>query len=215
MVRSPDTNVSAIALGVIGAGIVFAWSGIKGASVARTIQDLVQGHRPAGDLAYPIGQGLASGGLAIAGESLMAGQILTEAAKLKGWCYRFGAGHGTGNPCASKCSDCSTYVCCVLTRATGKVYNMATGGLAHVGVSVPYAQRAPGDIIVWNGGTGGGHTGIIYTVEGTGGKMWNNPCTGCGGVQISKYPSGSRTALAAVVRRIGVTPVSPGIPTSA
>jgi cell wall-associated NlpC family hydrolase len=90
----------------------------------------------------------------------------------------------------------------VLSQATGKKIDMTTGGLAGIGTSIPYNQRQPGDIIVWNGGTGGGHTGIINTVSGNGGTMWNNLCTLCGGVQISNYPTKTRWASAAVVRRL-------------
>jgi cell wall-associated NlpC family hydrolase len=122
--------------------------------------------------------------------------ILAIAAQYKGQCYSYGAGH-MSTPCGSSCTDCSSYVSCVLHKAGLLNTTLATGGLAGWGVGVPYAQRAPGDVIVWNGGTGGGHTGIIID----GSTMWNNPCTKCGGVQISHYPYAERTAAAAKIRR--------------
>jgi cell wall-associated NlpC family hydrolase len=206
-----SSGISGISVGVIGAGLLLLWSGLKGASVSATLQDLIKGQKPAGTNIKPIqSAAIASaadnatatapfGGL-VPGSG-KASTILNNAAALQRQCYVFGAGH-SGDPCASRCTDCSSYVSCVLSKSTGRRINMATGGLAGIGTGVPYAQRQPGDVIVWNGGTGGGHTGIIATVDGRGGTMWNNPCTGCGGVKVSRYPYGARTAAAAVVRRV-------------
>ena len=199
-------GISGISVGVIGAGVLFAWSGLKGASVAATIQDLIKGQKPAGENIKPIESAAANAAAAAPFGGLVPGsggasKILQLAAARKGQCYGFGSGH-SGNPCASRCTDCSSYVSCVLSQATGKTINMTTVGLAGIGTNVPYNQRQPGDIIVWNGGVGGGHTGIIATVSGGGGTMWNNACTGCGGVKISSYPYPPRTAAAAVVRRV-------------
>lgn len=202
----PNGHISGISVGVIGAGLLLLWSGLKGASVAATVQDLIKGQKPAGQNVKPIESAAAAaavnapfGGLVPGSAS--ATRILQLAAARRGQCYGFGSGH-SGNPCSSRCTDCSSYVSCILSQATGKTINMATGGLAGIGKGVPYNQRQPGDIIVWNGGTGGGHTGIIATVSGKGGTMWNNACTGCGGVKLSSYPYGARTAAAAVVRRV-------------
>lgn len=204
---APKSDLSAIAVGAAAAGAVLIWSGVKGASVLTTLTELVRGQKPAGQNVYPIdstADPVAGGGAAAssAAPSASAAKILQLAASRKGQCYSFGAGHGSGDPCASKCSDCSSYVSCVISKATGKKINMATGGLAGYGTGVKYADRQPGDIIVWNGGTGGGHTGIIATVSGSGGTMWNNSCSSCGGVHISKYPYPGRSAAAAVIRRV-------------
>lgn len=204
---APRSDLSAVAVGAAAAGAVLIWSGIKGASVLTTLTELIRGQRPSGENVYPIdttsesSAGGIAGGAAAAASGAAAEKILQVAASKKGQCYQFGAGH-SGDPCTSKCSDCSSYVCCVIGTATGRKINMNTGGLAGLGTGVPYEQRQPGDIIVWNGGTGGGHTGIIATVKGKGGTMWNNSCSGCGGVHISKYPYPGRSAAAAVVRRV-------------
>jgi cell wall-associated NlpC family hydrolase len=199
------TGISGVAVGTIGAGLLLMWSGLKGASVAATVQDLIKGKKPAGTNIKPIESAAVNaaanapfGGL-VPG-SAGASRILQYAAAKKGQCYGFGSGHG--NPCGSKCTDCSSYVSCVLSQATGKKIDMTTVGLAGIGTSVPYNQRQPGDIIVWNGGVGGGHTGIIATVDAKGGTMWNNRCTGCGGVALTRFPYAPRTAAAAVVRRV-------------
>lgn len=199
-------GVSGVGLAAASTGLLFLWSAVKGASVTETLRELVSGQTPSGENAYPITAAAAGtiGGTGADGQFVGSGaaaDMIRAAASKKGQCYGFGAGHG-GDPCKSGCTDCSSYVSCVINMATGSHINMATGGLAGYGVGIPYNQRAPGDIIVWNGGTGGGHTGVILTVSGNGGTMWHNPCTGCGGVQIGRYPSGSRTAASAVVRRV-------------
>lgn len=200
-------GISGTGLTAFGAGVLFMWSAVKGASVTESLKELISGKQPTGTTMYPItapaagSAGGTGGGTGQFAGSADAAAMLKVAASKKGQCYGFGAGH-SGNPCNSKCTDCSSYVSCVITTVTGHVVNMATGGLAGIGVGVAYKDRQPGDIIVWNGGTGGGHTGIINTVDGNGGTMWNNPCTGCGGVKISRYPYGSRTAASAVIRRV-------------
>lgn len=196
------TGVAAAAIGGL-----FLWSAFKGASVSEGFRSLITGEQPSGMNKNPIGQVQYTGATpsstgsndpaTIASGSASAQLIISIAASMKGQQYGYGAGH-TSNPCASKKTDCSSYVSCVLNKAGLMKGSLTTGGLAKIGVKVPYAQRLPGDIIVWNGGTGGGHCGIILD----GSHMWNNPCTGCGGVQIGKYPYGSRTASAAIVRRV-------------
>lgn len=192
-------GVSGVAVGVLAAGSVLVWTGLRGGSVAMTLQEIIQGKRPSGQNAHPIEiTSTAEGTAGIQGAAIGAGSsaIVAIAATGKGQCYGFGAGH-TSNPCASRCTDCSSYVSCVLNKAGVLKGSLATGGLSRWGVGVPYAQRQPGDVIVWNGGTGGGHTGIIID----GSHMWHNPCTRCGGVQIGRYPYGNRSAASAVVRR--------------
>jgi hypothetical protein len=48
-------NLNAVAVGAVGAGLVFIWSGLKGASVLSTLQSVMQGKKPADTNAYPIG----------------------------------------------------------------------------------------------------------------------------------------------------------------
>lgn len=201
-------GIDGVAVGVIGVGALLVWAGIKGASVAAILQDLIKGQAPSATNIKPIDSTPAAKATnpaqslgQVVGSTAKGSLILQVAAAKKGQCYIFGAGH-TGDPCASRCTDCSSYVSCVLSQVMGRRINLTTGGLASIGTAVPYAQRQPGDVIVWNGGTGGGHTGIIATVSGGGGTMWHNPCTGCGGVQLGKYPYAARTAASAIVRRV-------------
>jgi cell wall-associated NlpC family hydrolase len=197
-----ERGVSAVAVGAVGAGVILVWSGLKGSSVLSTLQSVIQGKKPAGEQTHPIAHEVAdvtvSAAAAIGAAS--SSQLVTLAARHKGERYCFTGQHGSF--CGGSCSDCSGFVSCVLHEA-GLLggHPLATGALATWGTGVPYSQRRAGDVIVWNGGTGGGHTGIIID----GSHMWANPCTGCGGVQISRYPYGNRTAAAAVVRRAKTT----------
>jgi cell wall-associated NlpC family hydrolase len=199
-------GMNAIAVGAAGAGVLLVWSGLKGASVLETVQSLLQGQQPSGTRTRPIGTQIATtlttGSKQLpTGGSPKAAAILKAAEERRGFTYCFGGGHGA--ICGGRCWDCSGYVSCVLYRAGALPGGrpLATGALARWGQAVPYVSRAPGDVIVWNGGSGGGHTGIIAAVDESGGTMWNNQCTGCGGVKLSRYPYGNRTAAAAVVRR--------------
>lgn len=40
------TQVSAVAVGAVGAGLLFVWSGLKGASVLAAFQDIIKGNQP-------------------------------------------------------------------------------------------------------------------------------------------------------------------------
>lgn len=198
-------GISGSGVAVTAIGGLLLWSALKGAKPTEALRSLITGNAPTGTNEHPITpityaneQAAATGSAAsLGGASASAAAIISAASTKQGQPYAFGAGH-SGNPCASKYTDCSSYVSCVLNMVGVMKGSMTTGGLAKIGVGVSYAQRLPGDLIVWNGGTGGGHVGIIVDAQ----YMWNNPCTGCGGVQLSKYPYGSRTASAAVIRRV-------------
>ena len=188
-------------------GGLFLWAAFKGASPTEAFRSLVTGKEPSGLNTHPIDKvkyantadnlrDEATNAVIGAGGG-NANSILTAAASKKGQPYAFGGGH-SGDPCKAKYTDCSSYVSCVLNMVGIMKGSMTTGGFAKFGVGVPYSQRLPGDLIIWNGGTGGGHMGIIID----GSHMWHNPCTACGGVQIGKYPYGSRSASSAIVRRV-------------
>lgn len=195
-----DKGISGTGITAATTGILFLWSAVKGTSPVQTLRELISGEAPSGTNVHPI-DASAKGDTGGSAPSADATGIVAAAAAKKGQPYRFGGGH-SGNPCAASATDCSSFVSCAINTATGTHINMATGGLAKYGTGVSYAQRAPGDIIVWNGGTGGGHCGVIASVDGKGGTMWHNPCTSCGGVQLGRYPYGSRSAASSVVRRV-------------
>lgn len=194
-------EVNSVGIGVVALGFILGWAGIRNVPVLEAFKALAMGKAPTPHpkpawepLTFDAGSapaGGAGGAVPAAGD---AGKVLSIAASFKGQRYCFGGGHGA--PCAGSCSDCSGYVSCVLNKAGLMKGTMATGGLARYGTAVPFAQRAPGDIVVWNGGPGGGHCGIVLD----GKRMWHNPCTGCGGVTIGSYGS-TRTGRTTVVRR--------------
>lgn len=47
-------HLNPVAFGAAAAGLVMIWSGIKGASVLKTLQSLIRGEQPAGSADYPI-----------------------------------------------------------------------------------------------------------------------------------------------------------------
>lgn len=190
----PGTAVAASTV-----GLVFLWSAVKGEAVSDVIRELVTGKTPTGTNTHPVdltaATATAGTGALIAGAA--SGTILATAASYKGEKYSFGGGHGSTFAPKGTPVDCSGYVSQVLGSLGLMKGTMTTTGLATIGIGIPYAQRAPGDIIVWLNGSVG-HCGIIID----GSHFWNNPCTACGGVQISTYPYASRPASAAIIRRV-------------
>lgn len=185
-------GVPGTAVAVAAAGAVLIYSGVQNRRLVEALRELAMG-RPVTAGAQKT-TAVATAGSAL-GAAAMTGAVLTVAASYKGTPYLFGGGHGS-TPCANS-MDCSGYVSCVLAKAgllrTGP---MTTDGLAGWGHSVPFGQRAPGDVLVWVGGPGGGHCGIVIDAD----HMWHNPCTGCGGVQVGTYGS-TRTGRTTLVRR--------------
>lgn len=66
------TQVNAIAVGAVGIGLAFVWSGIKGASVLTSLQEIITGKKPTGQNVHGIASqagaaGTASGAVGPAG----------------------------------------------------------------------------------------------------------------------------------------------------
>jgi hypothetical protein len=47
-------QINAIAVGAVGAGLVFIWSGLRGSSVLSALQDIIRGNRPSGSNVHGI-----------------------------------------------------------------------------------------------------------------------------------------------------------------
>lgn len=193
-------SFNGVALGIAAAGGVLVWSGVQNQTIITTLKYLLKGEQP------PAGPQESHPYQGTGNETYSAsGSLVVQAAKryLKR-CYRFGGAHN-GN--CSGCMDCSGYVSCVMVDigAMHKGKSLTTDGfLSWSGAfDVPFAQRQPGDLLIWQGGPGGGHMGIAVS----GSKMINNPCTGCGGVQYSSYGR-TRTGRITHVRRVGSSPSS-------
>jgi cell wall-associated NlpC family hydrolase len=184
-------EISGVGLAVLTAGAFFIWTGINNANTLDSLRALARGKMPVAgkQTANTVGSGYVptTGG---GGNS----KVVDIAASYKGHPYVFGGGHGT--VCPSGGMDCSGYVSCVLNRAGLMKGTLTTSGFVKWGNNVPFGDRKPGDIVVWVGGEGGGHMGIILDDK----TMWHSPCTGCGGVQKASYGS-TRDGRITVVRR--------------
>lgn len=188
-------GLDAVGVAVLAAGGVMIWSGLKGASILTTVQEVIQGKKPSGTNVHPVNVQLASTGGSVASGPAgsvvaMAEQVANSAPGKAGYCW--GGGH-SGSPCSAKCFDCSGYVSCVLNKlGLLKGSMITTGFMVWSGAStVPWAQRQPGDLYV-----SATHIGIISTdID----QMWNDRCTGCGGVQLSSI-KGGRSGY--IVRRV-------------
>lgn len=197
MASTSSGGISGIGLAVIAAGAVMAYSGIQNRSLVESLRFLAMGEAiPAGpQKTTPIGYAGGGAGYVTAG-NLTGGNsaIVSTAATYKGRPYLFGGGHGT--VCPSGGMDCSGYVSCVLNKLGLMRGTLTTDGFAKWGIGVAFDQRQPGDLVVWQGGPGGGHMGIVIDAT----RMWHSPCTGCGGVQIGTYGR-IRTGRVTLVRR--------------
>lgn len=193
---STNSGVSGSALAVATVGALLIWSGINNTPIAKSLLEIISGNAPVkGDQkasAPPINTG--GGYVPSTGSGGGNQSVVTIAASYKGHPYVFGGGHG--KVCPSGPMDCSGYVSCVLNKAGLMTGTLTTDGFARWGVGVNFADRKPGDIVVWRGGSGGGHMGIIIDDK----TMWHNPCTGCGGVQKASYGP-TRTGRKTIVRR--------------
>lgn len=198
---STSGGISGIGLAVIAAGAVMVYSGIKNQGLIDSLRYLAMGEAiPDGpQTVTPIGTPTTGAGYVTAGLTGGNSAIVQMAASYKGHPYWFGGGHGT--VCPRGGMDCSGYVSCVLNRLGLMRGTKNTDGFAKFGVGVPFEQRQPGDLVVWLGGPGGGHIGIVID----GSRMWHNPCTGCGGVQIGTYGK-TRGGRITLVRRVTSAP---------
>lgn len=66
-------QVDAIAVGSVGVGLIFLWSGLKGASVITTVQELIQGKQPTFAPAHSIDLASSVGNPTVAGAAPAAG----------------------------------------------------------------------------------------------------------------------------------------------
>jgi hypothetical protein len=194
-------GISGVAVAALGVGGILVWSGINNQDLITSLRYLAMGEEiPKGEqkqmrpfVTQGPGDPLSNADNPYSGSGGNQ-RIVDIAASYKGRPYVFGGGHGT--VCPSGGMDCSGYASCVLNRAGVMRGTLTTDGFKSWGASVKFADRKPGDILVWTGGAGGGHMGIA--IDGT--KMWHSPCTGCGGVQIASYGP-TRTGRQTIVRR--------------
>jgi cell wall-associated NlpC family hydrolase len=198
-VASTNNGISGTAVTIAAVGGLLIWSGINNTKIATSLVQILMGYGPVkGEQKRTSPPSNTGGGYVPSTGSGGSGggnqRVVDIAASYKGHPYVFGGGHG--KVCPSGGMDCSGFASCVLNRAGLMKGTLTTDGFSRWGISIPFADRKPGDIIVWRGGSGGGHMGIIIDDK----TMWHNSCTGCGGVSKASYGS-TRTGRVSNVRR--------------
>jgi len=195
-VASTSNGISGTAVAIAAFGALLIWSGINNSKVASNLLEIVVGFGPVKGEQKTTSPPSRSGGGYVPSTGSGDGNqsIVNIAASYKGHPYVFGGGHGS--VCPSGGMDCSGYASCVLNKAGVMKGTLTTDGFSRWGIGINFADRKPGDIVVWRGGSGGGHMGIIIDDK----TMWHNPCTGCGGVQKASYGS-TRSGRPTIVRR--------------
>lgn len=169
-------GTSAVAVGSTAAGAILIWSGLRGASVLKTFQEVVQGTKPSGSNIYPIGTPVGSSSSASAGTGATGDASGMVALALAQVGVREGAGnsqrysHELGRPSEAWCAD----FICWLAKKTGN------SGVIPQTASAPGMGQAfgsrfrmgtagiePGDIVFQHGASNGwngiGHVGICVS----------------------------------------------------
>lgn len=199
MASTGSKGISGLAVATLAIGGVLVWSGINNQDLVTSIRYLAEGKEiPTGPQVKSAFRPTDRTGDTVA-KPTSGNAIVDMAASYEGHPYIFGGGHAT--VCPSTGMDCSGFVSCVLNKVGVMRGTKTTTGFASWGINIPFEDRQPGDIIVWVGGAGNGHMGIIID----GNTMWHNPCTGCGGVQKGIYKA-TRTGRRTIVRRAGGRP---------
>lgn len=147
-------GVNGLAVVTVGAGVLLAWSGIRGTRVTSALREVLSGQQPAGHLDYPIGSpASATGGSIGAGSPPGSGSgqaIAQDALRYVGHAYLFGGAPGTSG---QQPWDCSSFVNWVLGHDEG----LAIPGFATYNGSV----HGPNTLLylAWPGATTVGHDG--------------------------------------------------------
>lgn len=195
---STNSGISGMAVTIAAVGALLVWTGIQNRTVLDTFREIVRDKtispKPGEQKRSAPPTNTGGGYVPSTGSGGGNQSVVSIAASYKGHPYVFGGGHGT--VCPSGGMDCSGYVSCVLNKAGLMKGTLTTEGFARWGIGIDFADRKPGDLVIWRGGAGNGHMGIIIDDK----TMWHSPCTGCGGVQKSSYGS-SRTGRPTIVRR--------------
>lgn len=94
-------GLDAIAAGVMGAGVLFVWSGLKGASVTQSISALLRGEQPTGEQTLgvnkPIEREVGADAGGVLGEPIELGDPGGTAAQNQAIGQRLAAGYGWGS----------------------------------------------------------------------------------------------------------------------
>lgn len=165
-----DKGVPGLAIAVAAAGLIYFWSGWKGASVSGTLKSLLTGEQPSGANVNPITLVSGGGSTGVSGGSgpLSSNAVVAFAQKQIGIQYQFGGGNGSKPTVGTNSAGNGKpgWDCSGLTQAA-----WLQGGGVHLGHYVPaqYAETSrvakaslqPGDIVFFHGDGVLGHCGLF------------------------------------------------------
>lgn len=168
-----DKGVPGLAIAAMVGGILFFWSGWKGASVSGTLRDLISGKKPTGNQANPISIPVDTTSTSSAGgnpASYSGGNSVVAFAYAQiGIQYQFAGGNGTKPSVGTNSAGNGKpgWDCSGLTQAA---WNVGTNGKVHLGHYVPAqwaetkrvdkASLQPSDIVFFHGDGILGHCGL-------------------------------------------------------
>lgn len=177
-------GVDGVAVGTVISGGVLIWSGLKGASLLTTIQEVIQGKKPAGQNAHSIGTpvggsstGDSSGSVgATGGAGAMASTARSQIGTKEGSGNSQKYSHELGRPSEAWCADFVDW-CAKQTGNSGVIpqTGSAPGMAQSFGARFVSGSSGikTGDIVFYSGASNGwhgiGHVGIAVS-DNTGGS---------------------------------------------
>lgn len=176
-------GTSAVAIGSTAAGAILIWSGLRGASVLKTVQEVVQGTKPTGGNIYPIGtptgapssSGTPTGTGGTGDASGMVALARTQIGIREGAGNSQKYSHDIGRPSEPWCAD---FICWLAAKTGNKDVIPSTASAP--GMAQGFGSRfrtdpagiEPGDVVFYPGASNGwggiGHVGIAVTANKSG-----------------------------------------------
>lgn len=214
--------LSGLGLAYSVAGGVLLWSGIRGESVAQTVQDLAHGRQPSGANQEPVNTAAApAAASAVAGGDPGGSSISSDAAQYAGHAYLYGGAPGPNGTAPWDCSSFANWVLghdlgMTLPGASSPGYNGASHGpdtLLYLAwsrattVGHTAAAAEAGDLCVWQT-----HMGFAL-----GGGQMISALDEALGTRVTTIPGGAPGGEVLFVRRVIVAGVvqAPGSSTAA
>jgi hypothetical protein len=169
-------STSAVAVGTTAAGALLIWSGVKGASVLTSVQELVQGTKPTGQQMYPIGTPVGSSSSSGAGTGVtgdasgMVGLAMAQVGVREGAGNSQKYSHEIGRPSEAWCADFIVWLAKKTGNSSVIPHTASAPGMAQAFGSRYRNGRngiEPGDIVFQHGASNGwngiGHVGICVS----------------------------------------------------
>ena len=153
-------NEKGVYLGITGAGMVFAYAGLRGKSITKSIQAVVSGKSPASTpqtnaIVVPADTS-SSGAAGFTGYGASDSAILNDAQKYLGVMYKWGGANPNGFDCSGLCNyvighDLNNPIPGISSGFQGTFHGPVTGQwfTTSLCTTVPLSACQPGDLIVW------------------------------------------------------------------